>query len=225
MDKELLTTILELARLGAVGIGAIVLLLTFFLLFKSSTFDAGKTKLVSRFMTLGFVFGLAAGLLGLVPLFVASGGPIAMRLNFAPDFGEEKLTPPLIRLPDGKQVKPDERVFLDPSPGTQVVTISIASALKEVKSLRATTDSLAESVAKVTEQRDTLANQVAAASPTPAAGQNLDAQSQQTGQLQAQVVNSLKVGDFVRAREYSSRLHTSVIKTDPTISAISRDRP
>jgi hypothetical protein len=222
MNGNLLATVLELARLGAVGIGAIVLLLAFFLLVRGRAFGAEKAKLISRFMTLGFIFGITAGVLGLVPLFVAKGGPIPMRLNFAPDFADEKLTPPIIRLPDGKLIQPDERVMLNPSSDTQVVTINVAKALQQVKSLADTAKSLTQSVANVTQQRDALANQVSSssASPTAVGPQTVQSQGVQTQQLQTEVAKSIQSGDFARANAFSMQLHRSVVATKPAIAEI-----
>lgn len=228
MDEKLLSTILELARLGAVGIGAIVLLLAFILLFRSKSIEPEKGKLINRFMTLGFFFGLAAGVLGLVPLFFTKpgdSGPVSLRLSFSPDMENAGLTPPVTKLPDGKTVPAEEAFSLPASVLPQVLTVKVDKTIAEVQSLRDTSKALADSVAKATDQRNELAKQIAPAAAAPAAEQHLEAQAQQTDQLQTEVTKSLQTGDFARANTLSRQLRTSVIKAQPSVTAIARTRP
>jgi hypothetical protein len=218
MDEKLLSTILELARLGAVGIGAIVLLLAFFMLARSQKVDPEKGKLISKFMTLGFVFAGAAGVLGLVPLFAKPSGPVAVRLAFSPDFTTQGLSPPKVELPDGSSVQPDQKFALEPSLTAQVVTVGVDKTLDEVRNLRQASAKLAETVQTVTQQRDALATHIAPASTLP----DLQVQSKQAAQLPSQIVKSVQVGDFAHANVLSSQLHSSIVNAKPALEAISR---
>jgi hypothetical protein len=226
MDQSFYGTLVELAKIGAAGVGVAVLLMVFLLIMKGKPVDPDTAKLRQRFLTLGVGFAVVVGLLALVPsLFPQESGPTAMRLTFSPDFQTESLTPPTIMLPDGTVVKPDQPVSLPPTHGTQVVKITIDEALKEVASLRQASASLAASVANITQQRDTLAKEIAPAATAPAAQQTLHLQTQQTQQLQGEVAKSIQSGDFARANVFSSRLHQSVVAARPMIAEIARPHP
>lgn len=226
MDATLFSTVLELARIGAVGIGAIVLLLTFILLFRASTIDDQKAKLIHRFMTLGFVFGIGAGILGLVPLFFATGGPLSLRLAFSPDFDSQKLQPPIIRLPDGTKTRHDAKFFLQQSAGTQVVTIAMDPTLDQVRNLRKASATLTSTLTKVTQQRDVLAVRAAALKPTgqgPAL-QKLEQSSINSFAIQSDVFKSLNVGDYARAYELTGHLQGSVNAAQPAVAVIASQK-
>ena len=221
MDQSFFATIVELAKIGSAGVGVAVLLMVFILIMKGKPVDPDTAKLRERFLTFGVGFAVVVGLIALVPtLFPAEGGPTAMRFTFSPDFQTESLTPPTIMLPDGTVVKPDQPVSLPPTRGTQVLKITIDEALKEVGSLRQASAALAASVATVTQQRDTLAKEVAPQATAPAAQETLKTQTAQTQQLQTEVVKSIQSGDFARANVFSSRLHRSVVDSRPVIAEI-----
>lgn len=217
MSDKFLSTILELARLGAVGVGAIVLLLAFILMFRIKRIDPEKGKLINRYMTLGFVFALAAGVLGLVPLFVRQGGPIPVRLSFSPNFKTQGLSPPTIEAPDGSPVQPGQKFTLEPSLTPQVVMVGVDDALEDVRKLRLTSTALATSVDTLTTQRDALA---AKATPDPAVASNLSAASAETGKLQDAITQSIRVGDYDRAHTLSTRLNNSVLKAQAPVRVI-----
>ena len=221
MDKELLSTVIELARLGAVGIGAIVLLLAFVLLFRATSIDREKAKLINRFMTLGFVFGLGAGVLGLVPLFFNPSGPVPVRLSFSPNFSSEGLSPPKIEAPDGSPIQPGQKFALQPSLTAQVVTVGVDDALKDVRNLRQASTTLASTVETVKAQRDALA---AKAAPDPTVAANLSATSAETKKLQDAVTESINVGDYSRANALSTRLNYSAVRAGRPVSVILKSR-
>ena len=101
MDQSFYGTLVELAKIGAAGVGVAVLLMVFLLIMKGKPVDPDTAKLRQQFLTLGVGFAVVVGLLALVPsLFPQESGPMAMRLTFSPDFQTESLTPPTIMLPD-----------------------------------------------------------------------------------------------------------------------------
>jgi hypothetical protein len=202
--------------------------MVFIMIMKGKPVDPDTAKLRASFLQWGVGFAILVGLLALVPtLFPANGGPMAMRLTFSPDFKTESLTPPTITLPDGSEAKPDERVSLPPSNGTQVVKVSIDEALKEVRSLKDATTTLAQSVAAVTQQRDALADKVqsSAAPAPPAAQQTLQTQTQQSQQLSTDVAKSIQSGDFARVNALSVQLHRSVVASRPVVAQIAAPHP
>ena len=217
MDEKLLSTVLELARLGAVGIGAIVLLLAFFLLWRSKSVEGERAKLIGKYMTLGFVFAVTAGVLGLVPLFFQTGGPVAVRLSFSPNFASQGLSPPKVEAPDGSAIQPGQKFALDPSLTAQVVTVGVDDALKDVRNLREASAKLATTLETVKNQRDALAVQTA---PDPAVAADLNATSTESRQLQEAVTQSIIVGDYGRANTLSSRLNNSVRRSARPVNDI-----
>ena len=224
MPDNLLSTISDLARLGFAGVGVIVFLLVFILLMRGKPVEAETARLRERFLTYGVLFAVFCGILSVVtPLMEdekPAGGPVKMRLAFSPDFGTEQLTPPKIRLPDGTVTDPESAFAVPPADVTQVLTIGMDTALREVKSLRQTTASLAQSVAVVQEQRDTLARSAAPASAPPAAQNALEAKSQETEKLQQEVSASIGRGDFRRAEVLSVELRKSVAQTQPALDRL-----
>ena len=228
MSKELLSTILELARLGAVGIGAIVLMLAFLLLFRRDPIDPERGKLINRYMTLGFIFGLAAGALGLLPIFAKPSGSTALRVAFSPDMSNAGLSAPVTLLPDGKAVPAEEAFSLPASILPQVLTVKVDKTIDEVKNLRQAkqeltqaTEKLAVSAAEATEQVKTLSAKAAEMTTAPAADV-VQETAVETQRPNEEVLKSVRSGDFARVNSLSTRLKASVIKTNPAVATIAR---
>jgi hypothetical protein len=151
------------------------------------------------------------------------GGPVKLRLAFSPDFSTEKLSQPKVLLPDGSQSDPDKAFEIPPAPIT-VLTIGMDATLDEVKSLRATSAQLANSVADVQTQRDLLATRLPAAAAAPApVQQNLAASANQSRALQQNVAASIAKGDFKGAAQLSAQLRTSVARSSAPIAAIANN--
>jgi hypothetical protein len=192
----------------------------FVLIFRAKPVDAATAKLRSDFLKWGFGFAAVTGILGLVPLFLQKSGPIPVRLAFSPDLATQGLSPPKVELPDGSSVQPDEKFMLQPSVTPQVVTVGVDKTLDEVRNLRQASAKLAQTVQTVTEQRDALASQAVPTTAAPAAQQHLEQQSQQTAQLQSQIVKSVQVGDFAHANELSTQLRASAVNVNRAVTAI-----
>lgn len=223
MGSDFYPTIVELARLGASGVGVAIFLMVFVLLFKGKPVDVATAKLREKFLAYGVVFSLA--LLIFPPLFQKGGGPISQRLAFSPDFDTEKLQPPTIRLPDGTVTPHDKKFELQPSGGTQVLTITMDGTLNQVRNLRQASANLTTTVGKVTEQRDALATQAAAAKPsdnrvTTPALQNLERNSAAFDALKDVFSKSLTAGDYVKANQVSARLRNSVSAAEPAVAVL-----
>lgn len=236
MDKNFYPTLVELAKLGASGVGVAIFLMAFFLLIRGKPVDPATGRLTEKFMLYGLIFALA--LLVIPPVIQIFTGkqapgpaPISERLAFSPDFATEQLPPPTVRLPDGTETKDNVKFELQPSAGTQVVTVAIDGTLDKVRNLRQASATLASTVEDVTKQRDTLAAQAAtvkAASnaPPPApALQNLQRNSSSVSAIQQDVVRSLKAGQFARANQLTRNLSTSVHAAAPSVAAIAGQNP
>jgi hypothetical protein len=233
MDSSFYPTLVELAKLGASGVGVAIFLMAFFLLVRGKPIDPATGRLTERFMLYGLVFALA--LLIIPPtlqLFTGKPGaaPISERLAFSPDFATEQLPPPTVRLPDGTETKDNVKFDLQPGAGTQVVTVAIDGTLDKVKNLRQASATLASTVEDVTKQRDTLAAQAAAIKPasdapppTPAL-QNLQRNSSSATAIQQDVIRSLNAGQFARANQLTRSLNSSVHSAAPAVAVIAGQR-
>ena len=224
MDQSFFETLLGLARLGSVGVGIAVFLMTFLLLMRGKPVDESSGRLREKFLMYGFLFAVFCGVIAIVPPLIAkapTGGPVAMRLSFSPDFGTQKLTPPSVVLPDGTLSRFGVPIELRPSATTQVVTVSVDQTLKDVEALRATAAQLATSVSSAQGQIDQLvAAQKTDATPVGAV-KAVETSSLQTYAIQQQVSESLKQGHFDQANMLSKRLQASVVTARPSIAVIS----
>jgi hypothetical protein len=217
------TTIVDLAKLGNLGVGVAILLMGFMLAFQTKPVDSAAAKLRGNFLRFGFAYAVITALIGLAPLFV-HGGPLSERLAFSPDFDSEKLQPPIIRLPDGTQAGHDAKFSLQPSANTQVVTIAMDATLDQVRNLRQASANLTSAVTTVTKQRDSLAAQAAVkplseAQSTPAL-QHLQQNTSTSNAIQMDFVRSLNAGDYRRANQLAGQLQTSFKAAQPAVAAL-----
>jgi len=223
MDESFYKTLVELAKIGSVGVGMAIFLMVFLLLFRGKPVDQASARLREKFLVWGTIFSAFCGVLALVPAFLQKGGgPLAMRLSFSPDFESQKLSPPKVILPDGSKADPEKFFSLRPSTEPQVLTVRMDGTLDEVKALRDTSRKLAESVGSAQQQLSTLATQV----ESPAGTQrHLEATTAEGQTLQNQVTESLTAGDYGRASVLSSRLRNNVIRTNNVVATIAQPNP
>ena len=226
MDQGFYDTLVTLAKIGAAGVGIAIFLMVFIMIIRGQPVDAPTAKLRQSFLILGVAFAVVVGLFTIVPpLLQKPGGPVPLLLTYSPDMEQDGLPLPKAVLPDGKIVDAGQQFTLPPSTETEQVVIRVDKTLEQLRNLKQASTQLAQTVQTITQQRDALANEVAPASAAPAAQQSLQAQSQQTAQLQTQIVKSVQSGDFAHANVLSSQLHTSVINVKPSIAAIARAHP
>lgn len=230
MDQGFYDTLVTLAKIGAAGVGIAIFLMVFIMIIRGQPVDPATARLRQSFLIWGFAFAVVVGLFTVVPpLLQKPGGPVEMRLSFSPDMKNAGLTPPETLLPDGKEIPAEEAFSLPPSALPQVLTVKVDRTIDEVKNLRQakadlqqTTNTLAAAVASVTDQRDSLAKEIAPSPAAAPAAATLNQQSQKTDNLQAQVQNSIKAGDFAHAKVLSTQLHASILQTKPTVTAITQ---
>jgi hypothetical protein len=226
----LFTTIVDLAKLGNLGIGLAIILMGFVLTIQAKPVDTDTAKLRGNFLKFGFAYAAITAAMSLVPLF-AHGGPVSERLAFSPDFDSEKLPPPVIRLPDGTQTPHNIKFDLQPNGGTQVLTIAMDATLDQVRNLRQTSANLTSTVATVTQQRDALAEKAAAQKPVSTsqtvvpALQSLQRSSAYLGAVQADFSRSLQVGDYARANALARGLRTGANSVGPAVAVIAKPAP
>lgn len=221
----LLATIVDLGRLGNLGVGLAIFVLGFYLV-REKELNAEASSLRRFYLKIGFAFAVVTALMTLVPLFVSRAGPMSERLAFSPDFDSEKLPPPTIRLPDGTQAAHNAKFDLQPSAGTQVVTVSMDATLDQVRNLKQASANSISALGRVTKQRDALAAKAvtvkttADAEPKTPALQILQLNSANSDALREAYAKSLNSGDYRRANALTVRLNTSAIAAEPAVAKI-----
>ena len=216
---DILTTLVDLARLGAVGVGVAIALLFAVLIIRLKSIDQGTAGLLDNFMKWGFGLAVVFALVGLVPMFFQSGGSVPMRIAFSPDFETQGVSAPRIELPDGTPIQAGQKFALESSLTPQVVNVIADKTLAEVRNLREATATLTASVGAITAQRDSLATSI---EPAPAVEDRLQHSSAQTERLSTEVARSISRGDYQRANTLSRQLQNVVVAADRPVATIAR---
>lgn len=214
----LFDTVVKLVNLGFAGVGVVVLLLVFIILFQGKPADAGARKLHNRFLTWGMAFAFFCGVLSVVaPLLAprpqaAPGEPEAMLLSFSPRFETEGLTAPSITLPDGRTVAPGASF---PAEGGQIL-VSVDEALHDVAQLREAAVTLAETAAASQRQADVAVAALATAQGAPpppiaAAQQRAQEASQESQEATAAITQAIRTGNY-RILETKNRTLTDATR-------------
>jgi len=200
----LFDTIVKLVNVGFAGVGVVVLLLVFIILFQGKPADAGARKLHNRFLTWGMSFAFFCGALSVIaPLLAprpqaAPGEPAEMLLSFSPRFETQGLTNPSITLPDGRVVAPGA-IFAAQS---GQVLVSVDQALQDVSKLRETAVTLAETAAAAQRQADTAVAALAtspdsaASPPLAAARQEAQEASHESQEATAAIREAIRAGNY-----------------------------
>lgn len=222
-DAGLFDTIVKLVNLGFAGVGVVVLLLVFIILFRGKPADTGTRKLQNRFLTLGMAFAFFCGILSVAaPLLAprpqaAPAKPAEMLLSFSPRFETEGLTKPSITLPDGKVVDPG--AIFEAESGQ--VLVSIDEALQDVAQLREAAVTLAETAAAAQRQADSAVAALATSQdgPPPApvvnAQQQAQAASQESQEAAAAISQAVRTGNY-RILETKNRTLTDATRQSVT---------
>ena len=200
----LFDTIVKLVNVGFAGVGVVVLLLVFIILFQGKPADAGARKLHNRFLTWGMSFAFFCGALSVAaPLLApqpAAGPdePAELLLSFSPRFETEGLTNPSITLPDGQVVAPGARFETQ---GGQVL-VSVDEALQDVAQLRQAAITLAETANAAQRQADSAVAALATSQDSPPAAPVVAAQaeaqeaSQESQEATAAISQAIRTGNY-----------------------------
>lgn len=227
-DSGLFDTIVKLVNLGFAGVGVVVLLLVFIILFRGKPTDTGTRKLQNRFLTWGMAFAFFCGVLSFAtPLLAprpqaAPVKPAEMLLSFSPSFETEGLTKPSITLPNGKAVAPGATFQAE----NGQVLVSVDEALHDVAQLREAAVTLAETAAAAQRQADTavaaLATTTQGGSPPPAPVATAQAQAQEASresqEAAAAISQAVRTGNY-RILETKNRTLTDATRQSVTARA------
>ena len=218
---DIFSTIVDLARLGAIGVGVAIALLVAILIFRLKSIDEATAKLLNNFMKLGFGLAVVFAVIGLVPTFLRPAGAVPMRIAFSPDFATQGLSPPRIELPDGTAVQPGQKFALESSLTPQVLNVVADKTLADVRELRQASATLSASVETIKAQRDSLAKAI---EPAPSVGTGLTELSARTEMLTNEVSRSISIGEYQRANQLSRQLRDVVATADRPVASIAAQR-
>lgn len=220
MDGNLYATLVELAKIGSAGVGVAIFLMVFILLVRGKPVDEHTAQLREKFLKWGVLFAVFCGVVALLPpMMQKESGPLAMRLSFSPDFESQKLSPPKVILPDGSNAEAEKFFKLRPSTEPQVLTVRMDATLNEVRALRDASKKLAESVGSAQQQISALAFQ--ARTPIEVRD-SLEMRSNESRSLQAQLTESLRLGDYGKANVLSGELRSNVFTTNQVVAQMER---
>lgn len=219
---DIFSTLVDLAKLGAIGVGVAIALLVAVLIFRLKSIDEGTAKLLNNFMKWGFGLAAVFAIIGLVPTFFRPAGSVPMRIAFSPDFATQGLSPPRIELPDGTTVQPGQKFALESSLTPQVLNVVADKTLADVRNLRQATATLTASVETIKAQRDTLAKAI---EPASAIEGRLEDSSARTERLTSEVARSVNIGDYQRANVLSRELRDVVTTAGRPVATIAAGPP
>lgn len=214
---SVLDTIVKLTTAGFAGVGVVIFLLIFILLYRGKPADAATAALYNRFLTMGTVFAIFCGAMAALSTWLAPARADATVLvNFSPSFETRKLTPPRIEI-NGRKVAPGEKTILN---GTETIFIGVDEALAEVDAIKQTVRNVSQSNPALTEQRSTLTDALPASAAPSGSASLIKSASAEATRLQAQVQSGIANGDFLGAAAASKRLNSARVLAAPTVDAI-----
>jgi hypothetical protein len=163
-QQGFLDFVVNLVKLGGLGLGALIFVLVFIILFRNQKADAANARLRSQFLRWGAGFAILALITSTVTTVIQSRSnpakPVLLGVTISPDFGEAKLPPPeLFLMPAGTPVKPNGQVTIDHD---ATLSIQVRGIVQGVQALNQSSERLLQANQTLT---------AALTPPAPVAGQ------------------------------------------------------
>ena len=163
-QQGFLDFVVNLVKLGGLGVGALIFVMVFIILFRNQKADAANARLRSQFLSWGAGFAVLALITSTVTTLVQARAnpakPVLLGVTISPDFGEAKLPPPeLFLMPAGTPVKPNGQVTIDHD---ATLAIQVKGIVQGVQALNQSSEQLLQANQTLT---------AALAPPAPVAGQ------------------------------------------------------
>lgn len=224
-------TVVKLVQLGGLGVGALIFLFVFILLFRNQPVDAATAALRSRFLTTGVVFAiiaLGASLLQLVftPKVNAAS---RMMVTFSPSFSSEHLPAPAMLLSDTgavRQIEADNSFDVAANATLKISVDDLINAARSVQQIKATAQTLLES-------NKALTSALTAPAATPGSGDEVKPGLVagpvkliapeilvKLNTAQASIARSLRTGDYAGAATASRDYRAAVAETPMALRRI-----
>ena len=224
-DTGLFKTIISLANLGFIGVGVIVFLFTFILLFRGKPMTAANAQLQHRFLTMGFSFTVLCAVMALAGPWLAPPAtvstPHSVTLAFSPSFEVVKLPQPHIQLPDGSTASPS-KPFLVTS--DMQIVVSVDAAFEQVKELGKTASLMTDNAGEYRKQRDALLVNLPDSVEVTALKNKVSAASVIADDFEIAVKNSLAAGKFAQAASTTKMLSTSALNSTVPIQNAAKSK-
>jgi len=221
ISKDFLDTIVELAKIGGLGIGALIFLLVFILLLRNQPVDAETARLRSRFLYLGIAFAvLALGVTLLQPGPKTSVGTLVV--TYSPKLGSAGLpTPDMILIDDAtpRAVEADRGLMVGGNATLKISADELIAQARKVESAQAIAKTLVAANA-VTAAAPVRVPGATGATTEPAAIPPVVVSSGELGRIKAlqnSAAISLSRGDFVAAERTSVTLQARLSRVAPGV--------
>jgi hypothetical protein len=200
-------TVIDLAKLGFVGVGVVVFLLIFLLLVQNKPVDAATAALRNRFLTWGIGFAAFSACVALAAQWMGQQAPKIsnheITLAFSPSFVTRQLPVPTIKLMGGQMIGPDTPFKVDRD---MQVLVVVDEALANVDAMRSTVAQQSQSVTQLAQRYENLLRKVPVTAETAPTLEAVRKTAQDSQQLSAAVSAAIAQGNFVKARDASTAL-------------------
>ena len=228
LGTDFFDTVVKLVQLGGLGVGALIFLFVFILLFRNQPVDAPTAHLRGRFLYLGTAFAvlaLAASLLQVVLVRpAATAGSLVV--TYSPKLRSAGLpTPDMVLLGSGtpQPVAEDAQIAITSGATLKISADDLIDQARKVKSAQEIAKTLVAANTVTSAPAPTPAPDIAASPsplPTVAAPDVSIRDLRQLKQLQTSTATSLARGDFVAAERTSRQLRVRIEAVAPgTIAA------
>jgi hypothetical protein len=219
-DSAFFDFVVNLVKLGGLGVGALIFVMAFLILFRNQAATPGMEKLRLSFLRFGFAFAALALTTSVVTQLVTSSRPsgkIRLGVTISPDFGEAKLPPPvLLLMPGGTPINPNTATEIS---SDTTLAIQVRGIVESVKGLESSSQTLLATNQKLTEAIDKssqVVHEVSAANPPASTAAAAMTQIPVLSKVelanikvtQNQISTGLAAGRFKEAAIASTALHS-----------------
>ena len=199
----LFTVVVELVKLGAIGLAGFIFLGILLVLLQGRSADAATARLRQSYLKYGTFCAIAFAVLSLAQGYFSSSHNVS--LTFSPDFDENLLPQPKITLLD-KTVRPSEPFAVDRD---MQIVIGVEAALNRARQLASNVDQLKATTNELIKQSATFDTKIAAAirtAPNSVALVDLNNSVRAAGPAKTDLVRALEANRF----EDVSRISKSI---------------
>jgi hypothetical protein len=213
-NQGFLDFVVNLVKLGGLGLGALIFVLVFIILFRNQPADRETAKLRVRFLAWGSSFAIVAlAATTVTSLFQNRSGPAStyrLGVTLSPSFEDAQLpSPDLILMPAGKRIKPDEAVDMV---GDATLAIQVRGIVQNVNALKNSSTEMLKTNETLTaalqkSATDASAPVVSGGPPVPVKAAPISVtELRNIAQAQSVIKSSLARGDFRSAAANSAKM-------------------
>jgi hypothetical protein len=200
---SIFSTVVDLTKLGFIGVGVSVMLLTFVLLFRNKPSNENTLRFYNNFLVWGFCFAIFCGSISVFSKYLdqQKTSRTTITLTFVPDFATQNLPDPRIKLATGKLAKPDQPFVFEGG----MINIGVEEAMKQFVALQKISANLSEDNLNKQKQIDALSQLT---TKEPDAFSEFSADTKLSAELSSKLNESLRDGDYISAFNTSEKLRS-----------------